>query len=376
MFATTGPCSAARCKTVTTCSAGSKNDGGFPLFPLTFLKRQLERQVSHKEAGSSVQKGLSGNSFSSHRGSHAGKPFSTQDSAPWPRGARNVNAHDAYDRYPESSIGEEVAQSLVSSLVEDDLAPAEPDVLSLEFQKVLKEVEAKSALGATRLQEIEAHFNAMHVSMMPQAKRGCMASRLLPNANAESRKLIEAHTGESRSLLNEHLKHVASHTDPVMCGIYQLQMPSMEGYGAIAIPHVFLEQIFRLSASFGYALRRAERSKSLDILLVGHSQPLQSYMCSDLPVHPGAIAGALAQQVVAERAALLFGRREELVDQVEEVFSKSKSSDEAQRALDRAMRGREIDWVFISNTHLRRIALEACAFGEFLWDADIDAGYL
>eukprot|EP00959_Pyramimonas_sp_CCMP1952_P175722 3671896-Pyramimonas_sp.AAC.1 len=75
-----------------------------------------------------------------------------------------------------------------------------------------------------------------------------------------------------------------------------------------------------------------------------------------------------------ERAQELFGKRQELIGQVKAVFETSKTSAEAQVALDKAMRGRNINWVFISNTHLRRIALEAVVFGECLWNADIRAG--
>eukprot|EP00959_Pyramimonas_sp_CCMP1952_P007326 153437-Pyramimonas_sp.AAC.1 len=125
MFALTMSATA-KCRTVTSCSAsGGKGDGGFPLFPLTFLKRHLERQISHKEAGSSTHKGISGKNFTSARnlGSHAGKPFSSssQDSVQWPRGARNANNHvdEGFEHYHEATIeGDEVSQSLLASLVE------------------------------------------------------------------------------------------------------------------------------------------------------------------------------------------------------------------------------------------------------------------
>ena len=270
------------------------------------------------------------------------------------------------------------AHSLVSYLLselrlvvmlQDDLAPSEPDVVTLELREFLKVSATKSKMKTSRLRAIQSRFQATGVPMMSQAKGVHMASHILPNAIAESRKLVATHSGDSRVLLNQHLKDVAANADPVLCANYQLQMPSMDGYGAIAVPHVFLEQMYRLSASFGYALGRAKQAKNMDYMLSGQSWPLESYMCSDLP-SKGAMYGALAQHVVAERAQELFGNREELVRQVETVFESAGTSAEIQVLLVRAMRASEIDMVFLTKTHLHRISLEAVAFGRYLWDAD------
>lgn len=45
--------------------------------------------------------------------------------------------------------------------------------------------------------------------------------------------------------------------------------------------------------------------------------------------------------------------------------------EEAQESLDQAMRNGTIPWLRLSATGLRRLMLEAVAFGLFLWDAEL-----
>lgn len=78
--------------------------------------------------------------------------------------------------------------------------------------------------------------------------------QLLSNATQDIRTLIDVHSNEGKPLVEEHLTHVACETEPIVMGRYLLRMPPMVGGGSIAVPHLFLAQIYSASIAFGCAL--------------------------------------------------------------------------------------------------------------------------
>jgi len=273
------------------------------------------------------------------------------------------------------------------------------DPLLAELYKRAEEMEANSAhlrriLAARR--GVETCFNSISVALTQDLDK-LSVKQLLSNATQDIRTLIDVHSNEGKPLVEEHLTHVACETEPIVMGRYLLRMPPMVGGGSIAVPHLFLAQIYSASIAFGYALGKAEQQQSLEEALGPHSYLNNGTAAASLlrkleQDHPDAnslvsflysegvrdkkssamtISNETAHAVAQKHTQRLFGTKDALLAQVDHIMLLVASPEEAQESLDQAMRNGTIPWLRLSATGLRRLMLEAVAFGLFLWDAEL-----
>jgi len=80
----------------------------------------------------------------------------------------------------------------------------------------------------------------------------------------ETHALMQMHGEEAAALVQKYLSKVTHQAEPIAVGSYQMRMPPMVPNAAIAIPHVFLVQMYSDSIKFGYSLRRAQQIQELE----------------------------------------------------------------------------------------------------------------
>merc|ERR1719453_1204487 len=146
---------------------------------------------------------------------------------------------------------------------------------------------------------------------------------------------------------------VAYETDPIEVGNFQMRMPPMIGHGDIAIPHVFLSQVYNKSVAFGYALASAQERRELEGTLLGAFDrqaamteggnvasksgaatlpTLAAYVygCSTRSAVLQLMEGSMASQVADSQTHRLFGHPVKLVHDVDRAMRFSRSPEEAQ----------------------------------------------
>lgn len=88
------------------------------------------------------------------------------------------------------------------------------------------------------------------------------------NADAEALEALLAMHGDAPlPLLLEHIEQVVYDTEPIEVGEFQMRMPPMVGGGDIAIPLLFLQQVYAKSVAFGFSLGGAAQRRQLDASL-------------------------------------------------------------------------------------------------------------
>lgn len=198
--------------------------------------------------------------------------------------------------------------------------------------------------------------------------------------------LLTLHGEEAQPLIAEHMAKVAYETDPIEVGNFQMRMPPMIGHGDIAIPHVFLSQVYNKSVAFGYALASAQERRELEGTLMGAfnvgAATTESGDASEAPALPTLAAyvygcstrsavlqladGSVARQVADSQTHRLFGHPVKLVHDVDRAMRFSRSPEEAQESLDIAMCDGGIPWLRVPASGLHRLMAEGLAYGHIL----------
>jgi len=235
-------------------------------------------------------------------------------------------------------------------------------------------------------------------------------SQLLASDESHIAQLLALHGADAQPLLVEHMDKVAYETDPVEVGSFQMRMPPMVGHGDIAIPHVFLTQVYSKSVAFGYALASARERRALEATLLRPLPEIVEVGDDDVPfplcepqdpqqqlrgrdVAPAAspvaepACPALAtflytgwwrsQALQMDRASpalalaqqhteALFGHPAKLAVEVDRAMRFATSPEEAQESLDHAMCTGGIPWLRVPASGLRRLIAEALAYGAIL----------
>lgn len=229
------------------------------------------------------------------------------------------------------------------------------------------------------------------------------------NADAEALEaLLAMHEGGAMPLLLEHIEQVVYDTEPIEVGEFQMRMPPMVGKGDIAIPLLFLQQVYAKSVAFGFSLGGAAQRRQLDASLrsfngMGGLAAL-SNEAMDAGEGDGGVEavrgpevdgadglGTLAQylygahgtraemlyvreqvprQVADDHTHRLFGHPVALSVQVDRVLRFAASPEEAQESLDNALCTGGIPWERVPAAGLRYLIAEALLFGRVLSAVD------
>jgi len=233
-------------------------------------------------------------------------------------------------------------------------------------------------------------------------------THLLASAHVDVEKLLSTHNTEAAELIKGYLHRVTLDTEAMAIGRYQMRMPPMLPNVAIAIPFIFLSQLYKSSLLFGYSLRRAQQVQKLDASLSTLSQSLPIFevdgsdikprqqttiqtqvadsQSSTLPLHSYLylctwessykepfelhFSNNVVEHVCERQTEALFGDFEQLQVQVETALYGATSVEDAQLMLDEAMRTSTMAWQNISLVGIERLMLEAVTFGRILWDVE------
>jgi len=168
----------------------------------------------------------------------------------------------------------------------------------------------------------------------------------------------------------------------------------MAGLAIVQIALLQVGQVYAMSALFGYYLRRADARYQLEKLAGnfgawgeegsgdGSSMPfddeegagsLKDYIEGFGPEEVQrmtTIASAEAQMAMEQQVFALFGDLRDLKEKLMTALGASRSQEEATEKLEQAIKTNEVESIKITSDDLRRLVLEAVAFGALLNDAE------
>lgn len=194
----------------------------------------------------------------------------------------------------------------------------------------------------------------------------------------------DIYSADALELLKEHLfKAVISQGQPAE------PIPINSPTYGVQIAQVGLftcAQIYAMSVLFGYFLRRMERRFSLEKMMSSMSLPefgdsdskrtLKNYIESFDPtqLQQEGVLTREAQLATEAQVAALFGDLKKLQDQLVKCVGSDPlmSSDDVTKKLDDAIRIGQLPSMKISMVDLRRLVLEAVAFGALLKESEGD----
>lgn len=202
----------------------------------------------------------------------------------------------------------------------------------------------------------------------------------------------DIYSKDALELVREHLFHIIGQRGSTSFGT---------GTAVVQISLFQAGQVYGMSALFGYYLRRVDARYQLEKLAGnfgawGEEAPkeeespfatdkegfdsLQGYINSfgpDEVQRMTTIASVEAQMAMESQVAALFGDLRTLKEKLMEVLGMVSSNEEATRKLEEAIQNNEVESLRITSDDLRRLVLEAVAYGSLLNDSEkqIDSFY-
>lgn len=154
-------------------------------------------------------------------------------------------------------------------------------------------------------------------------------------------------------------------------------------------------QVYAMSALFGYYLRRFDARFQLEKLGMrpdgldaegfssddsASAETLKDYISKFGPEDMARmtnVASLEAQLTMERQVSALFGDLRVLREKIVKALGVVESPDDARRKLERSIQSQEVESIRITSEDLRRLVLEAVAFGSFLVDCEkeVDSNY-
>uniref|UniRef100_A0A7S0R015 Uncharacterized protein n=1 Tax=Pyramimonas obovata TaxID=1411642 RepID=A0A7S0R015_9CHLO len=315
--------------------------------------------------------------------------------------------HELMDTYPEQFVTAVVQQLEKLEVDEEDAVEPPPrfeDAMLKELhgrvqdlKRREKQLEKQSAVEDLMYLCVVMCFSDLGLKLTPSLYDHEISRLLVSNAEADkdSEELLGTHDAEASQLVKEYIRQLTHDTEPIAVGSYQMRMPPMVGNSTIAIPYVFLSQMYDSAVRFGYSLKRAQQIQDLDRSLSVYSPasttnddgliqtrtteiapvPLIAYLYRD-GEKPSTIkmGSDAAGRVCKLQTDGLFGAYEMHSSQMERALQASTSVEDAQWRLDQAMCTESISWMNLSLAGIERLLLEAITFGRILWDVESTFG--
>jgi hypothetical protein len=122
--------------------------------------------------------------------------------------------------------------------------------------------------------------------------------------------MLKMHSADAIALVLEFIEQLTYETKPIAIGSYQMRMPPMVKSSSIAIPYVFMSQMYEKSIRFGYSLKRAQQVQELERSLSSSSAASKSYDDGLVPtteLAPLPISAYLYRVDASEPSALQLG---------------------------------------------------------------------
>jgi len=181
----------------------------------------------------------------------------------------------------------------------------------------------------------------------------------------------DVYSGHSLEIVRDHLLRIIG------------QSEAMSDSAILAMPLFQAGQVYLLSLSFGYYLRRAEARFQLDKLAggvwdesadeVSRTTSLKEYISAFGPQDVQSlwsVSSLEAQMAMKEQISSLFGDLAALKVKLMTALGEVNTPEEAATKLETLISNKEVEYIRINTHDLRRLVLEAVAFGSLLNDAE------
>jgi len=267
---------------------------------------------------------------------------------------------------------------------EDKLQDKDAIVLRRRVQEVR---ESERACIATELMYLKVcnYFKNLQVQLIPPLKGG--GDIKLGHAGVNIKALTDIYSSDALNLVKEHL-----------FGILGQQSTPLGTQAIVQIALFQAGQVYAMSAIFGYYLRRVDARYQLEKLAgsfggFGETAPakgvkkpfgddeealksLKSYVESFSPEEAQrmtAIASVEAQMAMETQVLALFGDLRILKEALVQAVGMVISNEEATQKLQKAIEEKKVESIRFTSEDLRRVVLEAVAFGSLLYESEKQA---
>mmetsp|Transcript_34738 Transcript_34738/g.92756 ORF Transcript_34738/g.92756 Transcript_34738/m.92756 type:complete len:410 (-) Transcript_34738:118-1347(-) len=247
--------------------------------------------------------------------------------------------------------------------------PTEADTLAL--RRRMSEVRAKERVQViTELLYLQvcSRFRSLRVPLISTVKDG---GNVRFGAVDLKSLTSDVYSGHSLEIVRDHLLRIIG------------QSEAMSDSAILAMPLFQAGQVYLLSLSFGYYLRRAEARFQLDKLAGGvwdesadefsGTTSLKEYISAFGPQDVQSlwsVSSLEAQMAMKEQISSLFGDLAALKVKLMTALGEVNTPEEAATKLETLITNKEVEYIRITTHDLRRLVLEAVAFGSLLNDAE------
>jgi len=262
-------------------------------------------------------------------------------------------------------------------------ANAKEDTLAL--RRRIEEVKMSDRIRAvTELLYLKVcrKFQQLQVPLIPQLQEGGDVRF----GNVDLKGLTtDIYSADALELVRDHLFRIIGQQggNPSFAG----------GMGVVQIALFQAGQVYAMSAMFGYYLRRVDQRYQLEKLAgtfgawgeapeatsnpfsqdPGAADSLKAYISSfgpDEVQSMWAVTSAEAQMAMEMQVTALFGDLRALKEKLVNALGMVNSPEEATMKLEQAIKSKEVESLRITSDDLRRLVLEAVAFGSLLNDSE------
>lgn len=267
--------------------------------------------------------------------------------------------------------------------MQDSTADAGKDTLAL--RKRMEEVREHDRLRIVKellYIKVLAKFKTLGVPLIRPLKGGGNVKFGMLDLKALT---ADVYSADALALVREHLfRIIGQEGDAAFMG----------GLAVVQIALFQVGQVYAMSALFGYYLRRADSRYQLEKLAGGFGEQasslesatrdlfsqdagdvksLKDYISNFGPEEVqrvSSIASVEAQMAMELQVTALYGDLRILKEKLVEALGMSRSPEEATRKLEQAIQNEEVESLRIKSDDLRRLVLEAVAFGALLNDSE------
>jgi len=183
--------------------------------------------------------------------------------------------------------------------------------------------------------------------------------------NVKLEGLYDIYSKDALELVREHLFQIIGQNSDMAMSVVQIALFQAG-------------QVYAMSALFGYYVRRVDARYQLEKLLNfnvsdGDGDGLKFYVSNfgpDEMTQMTKIASAEAKLAMERQVSALFGDLRDLKEKLLEAVGMVASNQEASMKLQEAIENQEVQSMRITSSDLKRMVLEAVAFGALLYDSE------
>jgi len=183
--------------------------------------------------------------------------------------------------------------------------------------------------------------------------------------NVKLEGLYDIYSKDALELVREHLFQIIGQNSDMAMSVVQIALFQAG-------------QVYAMSVLFGYYVRRVDARYQLEKLLNsnlsdGDGDGLKFYVSNfgpDEMTKMTKIASAEAQLAMERQVSALFGDLRDLKEKLLEAVGMVASNQEASMKLQEAIENQEVQSMRITSSDLKRMVLEAVAFGALLYDSE------